>query len=132
MILLDTHVLVWWVSGENQSLTAAARSAIKRSREAREILVSSITAWEIAMLVERRRLALTMEVSDWLATVSRIEGVKFLPVDNEIAVASVRLPGQFHSDPADRIIVATARRHSARVVTADEGIRNYNHVKTIW
>jgi PIN domain nuclease of toxin-antitoxin system len=132
VILLDTNVVVWWASSDERRLTAVSRSAIKRNREVSEILISSISAWEIAILVERHRLALTMDVSNWLATVSRIGGVRFIPVDNEIAVASVRLPGQLHADPADRIIIATARQHGAHLVTADEKIHRYPHVQTIW
>jgi PIN domain nuclease of toxin-antitoxin system len=94
--------------------------------------MSSIAAWEIAMLVEHGRLTLTMDVQDWLDTVSEIEALTFAPVDNHLAVQSVHLPGEFHADPADRLIVALARRHSASLVTADKKIRGYKHVKTIW
>jgi PIN domain nuclease of toxin-antitoxin system len=97
-----------------------------------KIIVSSITAWEIAMLVSRGRLSLTMDVAAWLSVVEEIEAVAFAPVDNEIGVKAVDLPGECHKDPADRIIVATARRLGAPVVTADDKIRSYPHVKTIW
>src|SRR5258708_7349118 len=117
MIVLDTHVLIWWVDG-----------AAKLSRPA----ASAIKAGEIAMLVDRGRLTLTMDVSTWLATVDRISGLRFTPVDNPIAVGSVNLPGEFHQDPADRIIVATARRFGAPLVTQDRRIRSYPHLKTVW
>jgi PIN domain nuclease of toxin-antitoxin system len=84
------------------------------------------------MLVDRGRLRLTMDVSTWLSAVNRVSGIRFAPVDNHIAVASVDLPGQFHQDPADRIIVATARRFGASVVTRDRRIQSYPHVKIIW
>ena len=84
------------------------------------------------MLVERDRLVLTMDVSSWLATVEQIEQVRFLSVDVEIATKSVSLPGQFHKDPADRMIVATARKLAVPLVTKDEKLRAYPHVKTIW
>ncbi|WP_370886946.1 type II toxin-antitoxin system VapC family toxin [Caballeronia sp. RCC_10] len=70
--------------------------------------------------------------SAWLDKVSRIEGVQFVPIDRHIALASADLPGNFHQDPADRMIVATARSLSAPLVTKDEQIRSYEHVKTIW
>jgi PIN domain nuclease of toxin-antitoxin system len=84
------------------------------------------------MLVETERLVLSMDVSSWLATVSAIEAVRFVPVDVEIATKSVDLPGEFHKDPADRMIVATARKFAVPLITKDEKIRAYPHVKTIW
>jgi PIN domain nuclease of toxin-antitoxin system len=132
MIVLDTHVLLWWASGTASELSKKASSAIKRAPAEGGILVSSITAWEIAMLVKRGRLVLTIDVSTWLSLVSRAGALRFVPVDNEIALASVSLPGEFHQDPADRIIVATARKSGATVVTRDQRIRGYQHVKSVW
>ena len=131
MIVLDTHALVWWVSGD-LTLSKKAKTAIERERDGGAIIVSSISAWEIAMLVERQRLFLSMDVGSWLATAGQIEAVRFLPVDVEIAIKSAGLPGEFHKDPADRMIVATARKLAAPLVTKDEKIRAYAHVKTIW
>ncbi|MCZ4279952.1 type II toxin-antitoxin system VapC family toxin [Kiloniella laminariae] len=132
MILLDTHVLVWWVSGDS-ALSDNAAKAIEQARaEQGEILVSSISAWEIAMLIQKERLVLTMEVDRWLEQVSQIEGLRFVPVDNEIAVKSTLLPGLFHKDPADRMIVATARKFAIPLLTADSKILAYEHVATIW
>lgn len=131
MIVLDTHALVWWVTGD-PALSKKAKAAIMREQDGGEIIVSSISAWEIAMLVEREKLLLSMDVNSWLATVAQIEGVRFAPVDVEIATKSVTLPGEFHKDPADRMIVATARKFAVPLVTKDEKIRAYAHVKTIW
>lgn len=131
MIVLDTHALVWWVTGD-PTLSKKAKSAIERELAAGEILVSSISAWEIAMLVEREKLVLSMDVGSWLAAVADIEAVRFISVDPEIAVKSVELPGEFHKDPADRMIVATARKFSVSLVTKDEKIRAYPHVRTLW
>ncbi|MCP4377740.1 MAG: type II toxin-antitoxin system VapC family toxin [bacterium] len=132
MIVLDTHALIWWVNGDVQ-LSPRARKAIEKELAGDgQILVSAITAWEIAMLVAKSRLALTMNIDDWLSTVASIEGVAFVPVDPYVAVQSVRLPGEFHPDPADRMIVALARHHSVPLVTADAKIQAYRHVKTVW
>lgn len=131
MIVLDTHTLVWWVSGD-PLLSKKARTAIERERPDGDIIVSSITAWEIAMLVERGKLVLSMDVGNWLSTVAQIDAVSFLPVDVEVATKSVDLPGDFHKDPADRMIVATARKLAVPLVTKDDKIRAYPHVKTIW
>jgi len=132
VIVVDTHVLIWWVN-DNDRLSAAARKAFKQEQNGEgHILISAITAWEIALLAEKGRMALTMHVDDWLRKVAEIEGVRFVPVDNEVAVQSVRLPGQFHDDPADRMITALARQYSVPVVTSDKKIREYKYVKTIW
>lgn len=132
MIVLDTHVLLWWASGLDTQLTPAARKAIGKQLDGGRIVVSSISAWEIAMLVARGRLALSVDTSEWLALVDEIEAIEFMPVDNEIAMKSVELPGDFHKDPADRLIVATARKLGAPLVTADEKIRQWPHLRTIW
>lgn len=131
MIVLDTHALVWWVTGDAE-LSKKAKAVIEREQDSGEIIVSAISAWEITMLVEKGRLILSMDVSSWLATVAEIERVKFLPVDMVIANKSVALPGEFHKDPADRMIVATSRKLAVPIVTKDEKIRSYPHVKTIW
>ncbi len=94
--------------------------------------VSAISAWEVAMLAKAGRLALTMEAEAWLDTVAQVRAIRFVPVDVGISIQSVQLPGEFHKDPADRIIVATARRHSAPLISADMKIRGYPHVQTIW
>ncbi|MCU7921971.1 MAG: type II toxin-antitoxin system VapC family toxin [Candidatus Thiodiazotropha sp. (ex Dulcina madagascariensis)] len=131
MIVIDTHILVWWVSGY-ESLSAAATKAITDTlNNGEEVIVSSISAWEIAMLIKKGRLILSMDVESWLNEVSQIDGVRFMPVDHAIGVKSTVLPGEFHSDPADRIIVATARKLAVSLVTADEKIIAYEHVKTI-
>ena len=131
MIVLDTHALVWWATGDSM-LSKKAKLAIDREQDGGEIVVSSISAWEICMLVKRGKLILALEVSRWLATVTEIDAIRFHPVDMEIASNSVDLPGNFHKDQADRMIVATARKFAAPLVTKDEKIRAYTQVKTIW
>jgi len=131
VIVLDTHALVWWAN-DDAELSPAARNAIEGELDGGQIVVSAISAWEIAMLVERGKLVLAMDVDSWLDTVRQIESIRFVPVDIEIGLKSVSLPGEFHKDPADRMIVATARKMAAPLVTRDEKIRAYPHVKTIW
>jgi PIN domain nuclease of toxin-antitoxin system len=133
LIVLDTHTLIWWVNGDNQ-LSPNAKAAIDHEQQHEDgiILVSAISAWEIALLVGRDRLTLGMNLDDWLETVSQIEGVRFVPVDEVVGVESTRLPGEFHRDPADRMITALARHLNVPLVTADEKIRAYKHVRSIW
>jgi PIN domain nuclease of toxin-antitoxin system len=124
--------MLWWISGSRKQFSPGAAQAIESESAGGQIAISSISAWELAMLVERGRVALSMEVKGWLSLAGQIEAVRFVPVDNDICIESVALPGEFHKDPADRIIVATARRFGAPLVTADEKIRAYPHVRTIW
>ncbi len=131
MILLDTHSLLWWVNQE-ASLSATARAAIATEYPDGHILVSSMTVWEIALLVTRGRIRFSSTLDGWVAGLRNVQALKFIPMDNEIAVSAITLPGEFHKDPADRIIVATARRYNAPIITADEKIKAYPHVRTIW
>jgi len=131
VIVLDTHTLVWWINGD-EALSEKAKATIGPEMDGGQIIVSAISAWEIAMLVQREKLVLSMDVGSWLATVAEIKAVRFFPVDVEIAVKSGELPGEFHKDPADRMIVATARKLAVPLVTQDQKIRAYAHVKTIW
>lgn len=133
MIVLDTHALIWWVNDDSQ-LSLNARTAIEHEQQHEDgiILISAMSAWEIALLVGRDRLTLGMNLDDWLETVSEIEGVRFVPVDEAVGVESTRLPGDFHKDTADRMITALARHFNVPLVTADERIRAYKHVRSVW
>ena len=131
MIVLDTHAWVWFVSNP-ELLSKKAKKSVAAAVEEKGVLISSMSAWEVALLVARKRLILTLELADWIAKSERLPFVKFIPVDNSIAVKSVNLPQPLHSDPADRIIIATAIAWGAPLVTKDEKILNYPHVQTIW
>lgn len=131
MIVLDTHVWVWWVSGD-ASLSRAAADVIDHAMGERTIHVSSISAWEVALLARRGRLELTMDVGDWISRSEALPFVRFVPVDNHIALRATRLPGSLHNDPADRIIISTAQVLGARLVTRDEKLWQYPHIETIW
>ncbi|NDF63080.1 MAG: type II toxin-antitoxin system VapC family toxin [Synechococcaceae bacterium WBB_3_034] len=130
MILLDTHVLIWWVNGEHQRLSDAALQAIEAEEHQR--LVSAISCWEVAMLLERGRLGLSIDCERWLNLVQSVPKLQLLPLSPEVAVASTRLPGTFHADPADRFLVAHARDLNIPLVTGDSKIRAYPHVRSLW
>lgn len=133
MIVLDTHAVLWWVNGDAK-LSPNALEAIENEFRLDDgnILISAISAWEIALIVEKGRVTLSMGIDDWLDTVEEIDRVRIVPIDTATVVESTRLPGEFHKDPADRMIVALARHFNADLVTADEKINNYRHVKTVW
>jgi len=131
VIVLDTHAWVW-LANNPESLSKEAKKAVDAAIEEKEVLVSSISAWEVALPVAKKRLKLTMEVEDWIVKYEALPFIRFVPVDNYLAVKSVRLPEPLHGDPADRIIIATSIASGAPLITKDERILNYPHVKTIW
>jgi PIN domain nuclease of toxin-antitoxin system len=129
MIVLDTHIWIWWVHGSDR-LTQAQLDLIEANEDG-VIGVSAISLWEIAKLVENGRLELPVSLEKWFAQALNYPGVQIIELTPEIATESTRLPGEFHRDPADQIIVATARVMKCKLVTSDEKILNYSHVKTI-
>ena len=133
MIVLDTHALIWAVEGDRR-LGATASSLIEETIQTDRLGVSAITPWEVALLVERGRLRLGRELNRWIEDVLALPGVSLVPIEPGIAIDSVRLPGDFHADPADRFIVATARHLDAPLLTADRQILAYaaaGHVRTV-
>lgn len=120
-LLLDTHVLIQYLEGSSK-IGKRSYAAVEAATKADAILVSAITPWEIALLVSKGRLQLENDVMDWVRTALTKPGVHLVPLAPEIAVASTRLPFEMHPDPADRILVATARHLGATLVTADRAL----------
>jgi PIN domain nuclease of toxin-antitoxin system len=131
LIVLDTHAWVWWVASPER-LSPSAKQRIDNEAEKAPILVSSISAWEVALLVKKGRLELTMDVEDWIAKSELLPVFRFIPVDNRIAVLSNYLPGELHEDPADRIITATTLTLGATLITRDQKLQDYPHLETFW
>ena len=129
MILLDTHVWIWWAAETPQRLSARARRAISESPS---IAVSAISPWEVAMLVAKGRLELDRDVLVWIRQALALPRVTLVPLTPEIAVRSTRLGAGFPGDPADRILVATARELGASLATKDAILRNAEGVRTVW
>ena len=129
MIVLDTHIWVWWAS-ESAELTAGQRQALQAHIGA-GLGVSIISCWEVAKLVERGRLQLTLPVERWLERALALPGVRLLELTPRIVVESTQLPGEFHRDPADQLIVATARIYDVPLLTADGKVLAYPHVQTV-
>ncbi len=130
-VVLDTHAWVWWVSNPKR-LTRRAGRLIDRAAADRSLYVSCISAWEIALLVQKGRLRLTMAVENWVAKSEALPFLQFVAVDNAIAVKSASLPDFPHPDPADRIIAATALSMGAVLVTKDQTLLEYGPVKSAW
>jgi PIN domain nuclease of toxin-antitoxin system len=124
MIVVDTHVLVWALHGDPR-LGRKATAALESAAADGGVHVSAITPWEIAMLAHKGRLILGQDVGEWLQAALALKGIVLVPIEPSIAVDSVRLPGDFHSDPADRLIIATARHLAIPLLTADRAINAY-------
>ena len=131
MIVLDTHVLVWWVSGSGR-LPVRAKRAIDQSLRRSPAIVSTISVLEIVTAVRRGRLELGSPLDQWLADLRALPELQFHPVSGEIAALAGSLDEEVPGDPADRIIVATALTLRAKLVTADERLRESPCVVTVW
>lgn len=129
MILMDTHVWIWWVQGD-PSLPPSMRGQLEVN-EKYGLGVSVISCLEIARLVAYGRLILPRPIDEWVNEALLYPHVKLVELSPAIAIDSSRLPGPFHKDPCDRIIVATARSLDIPLATADGRIRNYPHVKLL-
>ena len=127
MIVLDTHIWVWWVHGDAQ-LPNNHRLYLQ-THEAQGLGISIISCWEVAKLVEYNRLKLSLSITDWLDQALAYPGIRLLDLTPRIAVESTQLPGTFHRDPADQMIVATARVHNCPLMTVDAKILAYPHVQ---
>jgi PIN domain nuclease of toxin-antitoxin system len=128
VIILDTHIWIWWVAGKTQ-LPPLYLNFIE-AQSADGLGICAISCWEVAKLVERDRLKLSIPVSDWIS-VALMPPCQLVPLSPAIAIESTQLPGSFHRDPADQMIVATARHLNCTLVTMDQLILAYPHVRTI-
>ena len=128
--LLDTHVLIWAIDSPDR----LPEDILREVEDAKNspLLVSAISFWEISKKHSLNKLELSLPIQKWLQNASESSGLKVVPLSPEIAFESANLPGKFHKDPADEIIVATARILDATLITADKRIRKYRHVKTLW
>lgn len=133
VILLDTHVLIWAFENDPHLGRKAAKS-IEAATKASEAGFAAITVWEIALLTEKGRLALSRDVEHWIGAALDFDGLRLMELLPAIAIGSNRLPGSFHADPADRMIVATARHHDMTLLTADAAILRYaaaGHIRAV-
>lgn len=125
IILLDTHVWIWLMGEHARLASSKSLSLIQKASKARSIRVSAISVWEIGMLEAKGRISFPIPCLDWINQALGAPGLSLVPLLPEIAIESSRLPGNFHGDPADRILVATARKLGAHLVTDDSKIKDY-------
>ncbi len=131
MILLDTHTWLWLLHDPEQ-LSTPAQSIITEAENSNSILISSISVWEIATKQSLNKLQLPLAIHEWFELAQQQPGTLIEPLSPLDAIHSANLPGDFHKDPADRILVAIARRYDIPLITCDTKILNYPYVKTIW
>jgi PIN domain nuclease of toxin-antitoxin system len=124
-LLLDTHIWIWIVDGAVREIGQAAQNAVMEAGAMGRVLVSAISVWEVGMLEAKGRIRFTMEAGEWVGRALGAPGVHFSPLSPEVALDSTRLPEPVHGDPADRILIATARRVGATLVTRDTKIIDY-------
>jgi PIN domain nuclease of toxin-antitoxin system len=129
--LLDTHTWIWWHM-RPQNLSERVFSLIGDTGRYSELLLSAISPWEFCKLLEKGRLGISCDPEGWIDTALDMPKLRLVPLSPVIAYRSTVLPQPFHDDPADQIIVATAREENATVISKDDRILSYRHVNSLW
>jgi PIN domain nuclease of toxin-antitoxin system len=124
-LLLDTHCWLWAQFGQTEKFSRLGRRTLERAAQNGTLRVSVISVWEIGLLEAKGRLSLKMPCAEWVRQSLTTPGLSLEPFTPEIAIESSRLPGEIHADPADRILIATARITGARLLTADQRLLAY-------
>jgi PIN domain nuclease of toxin-antitoxin system len=131
LLLLDTHCWLWAQLGLIQRLSKAALQAIRSAESDGNLRISVISIWELAMLENRGRVALPMNIRTWVDQALSKPGIAVSPLTPEIMIESVHLPGELHGDPADRMLTATARVLGATLVTKDDRLLRYSKLRHV-
>ncbi len=134
MLVLDTHIWIWLMAGDQKIIDSGFLPPIKKAVKSSSIKIPSISLWEVSMLNMKGRISLSENILDWLKKALSAPGISLSPLTPEIAADMSNLPEEFHGDPADRIIVSTARTLNAALLTFDKKILNYaskGHLKVI-
>jgi PIN domain nuclease of toxin-antitoxin system len=129
--LLDTHTWVWWHM-RPQNLSKKVSSLIADAGRYKELLLSAISIWEFCKLIEKGRIGISHDPLDWIDSALDMPRLRLVPLTPIIAYRSTVLPQPFHHDPADQIIVATAREENAVILSKDHRILEYRHVQSLW
>ena len=129
MIILDTHAWFFWI---NDSLDQLSTNALNAIRSENILGVSIISCWELAMLVSKERLKLNVDVQLWINQALKYPSIKLLNLNPEIVVLSTRLPGDFHGDPADRMIAASCMYYNVPLITKDKKLISWGNINIIW
>ena len=130
ILLLDTHFWIWWLTPRSP-LKLAERDALDAAAESGGVYLAAISLWEAQLLHSKQRLQLPVPFSDWLTRATESRVLTVLPLDRDVVIALDSLPARFQGDPADRLIVATARTHGIPLATRDRAIRRSRTTK-LW
>jgi len=123
-LLLDTHIWIWLMLGDSE-LKPELIERIEQAARNSQLYISAISTWELSMLVAKGRIQFKQDVLQWVQTALKLPGLQCLPLSVDVLVESSRLPGICHGDPADRMLIATARHHGFSLVTRDEKVLTY-------
>ena len=129
--LLDTHILLWWRTEFRQLSKAQVRVLQKLEEQGQPVGLSAVSLREFAMMIQRRRISVDVPLDAWLNSIESHPLITILPLTAQIAAESVRLGDDFPQNPADQIIVATARCHGLTLITSDQGIRKWGKVNLV-
>lgn len=122
--LVDTHIWLWHLNGD-PTLPSRVKKVIDACALENELYISAISVWEIAMLVSKNKIILNTSCHAWVNKSLSLPGISLIPLSPEIAIESCILPGNFHGDPADRIIVASAKIENLCLISRDEKLHTY-------
>lgn len=131
MILLDTHAWLWWCA-DPAKLSRPAKQKIRQGEADGGVRILSLSCWELAMLVAKGRVGLTMDVQEWIDRTLETMDIQLMEITPKSAVLATRLAGVPPADPVDRLLIATALVHQCPIVTKDRHIRRYPHVQAVW
>ena len=124
-LLLDTHIWIWYLEGDATKLTPGITALLDRAGKNSALFVSDISYWEVAVKAAKGKLTFSLDVTIWLKRAELAPGIRFLPLDRDTLLLSMRLQGTVHNDPADRMLIAAAKLHNVPLVTADGLIVDY-------
>lgn len=128
---LDTHTWIWWNVSPHK-LSRKVKTIIGTTSHYQELLLSAISPWEFCKLVEKGRIAVSCDPEEWVNQALNMPKLRLVPLSPSIAYRSTILPPPFHDDPADQIIVASARQETATILTKDQRILSYKGVAAVW
>tara|TARA_R100001143_G_scaffold63588_1_gene72757 strand:+ start:15250 stop:15648 length:399 start_codon:yes stop_codon:yes gene_type:complete len=123
MVLLDTHIWLWWLLGDG-NLSTSERKTLDRFASQKSLAISWVSVWETEMLERKGRVSLTPDFQSWIESATHPDIVTVLPTDIDVVIAQRKLPDTFHGDPADRLIAATSVLSGYRLATHDQRIVN--------
>lgn len=129
--LLDTHAWIWW-NMHPKKLSPKIRILLSSPDRYEELLLSAISPWEFSKLLEKERIGISCNPEEWIVEALDMPKLRLVPLSPAIAYRSTSLPQPFHGDPADQIVVATAREENATIITKDKLMQDYTSVRTLW